>query len=686
MKEVAGSDQCYLYVDAVRTLFDLDTATARRRRPSERRRPPARRRRLPRRHAAAAADAADPAAGGAHRPPPARHGHGGRVSGRAAHRLPRQHAGARPERVGARRAARGATRACASRSRSSRPRATSSSTRRSPRSATRGCSPRSSRRPCSTAAPTSPCTRPRTCPRRSPRAWPSSPSRAREDVRDVFVPPVAGRRSRSGAGPLTLDDLPQGARVGTSSLRRRSQLLALRPDLELVDIRGNVQTRLRKLEEQGMAGTILAAAGLARLGSPRLAAFAFAFDQMLPGRRPGLAGHRGAGRRRARRRGWWPRSTTGRPRWPCAPSAPHRTLEGGCQVPIAAHAELDAGGEARRGDRSCCAPSSARWTARDAVRGELARPRRRPRGARDALADELLDARRRPTSWPRSARREPGRSGDGAPRGPAPRRTHGGRDAAARAGGLAGGAARGARRRGAAGADHPHRAAAARRRRRGRRARALRRTSSWSSRAPTPCTSSRLPGARHGGRRHARPAPVVAAVGPATAAALEQHGVACDLVPDEYVAEGARGLAGGTDAAAPGARVLIPCAATRATCSPRRCASGAPWSTCCTSTTPSPPASSPCRRRGSRRRLHHLHVRQHRAAARGAAGRGGRERRRRRPAARRAARRRPALLHRPRHERDAARARAAGGRRGPEYTAAGLVAAIAADARRAPST
>jgi len=98
---------------------------------------------------------------------------------------------------------------------------------------------------------------------------------AREDVRDVFV-------GGASSALRTLDGLPRGATVGTSSLRRRSQLLALRPDLDLVDIRGNVQTRLRKLEEQGMAGTVLAAAGLARLGQPELASFAFAFRQMLP--------------------------------------------------------------------------------------------------------------------------------------------------------------------------------------------------------------------------------------------------------------------------------------------------------------------------------------------------------------------------------------------------------------------
>ena len=70
-------------------------------------------------------------------------------------------------------------------------------------------------------------------------------------------------------------DLPPGAVVGSSSLRRRSQLLAPRPDLELVDIRGNVQTRLRKVVDERMAGTVLAAAGLARLGKAEASAFVF---------------------------------------------------------------------------------------------------------------------------------------------------------------------------------------------------------------------------------------------------------------------------------------------------------------------------------------------------------------------------------------------------------------------------
>lgn len=66
----------------------------------------------------------------------------------------------------------------------------------------------------------------------------------------------------------SLDELPQGAIVGTSSLRRKSQLLAVRPDLQLHDLRGNIHTRMRKLDEGQYDAIILAAAGLERMGLP----------------------------------------------------------------------------------------------------------------------------------------------------------------------------------------------------------------------------------------------------------------------------------------------------------------------------------------------------------------------------------------------------------------------------------
>lgn len=94
----------------------------------------------------------------------------------------------------------------------------------------------------------------------------------REDPRDALVCATA----------TGLDDLPRGARVGTSSLRRRAQLLARRPDLEVVDLRGNVPTRLRKLTDHGLDAIVLAAAGLHRLNlAGRVTAYLEA-DTMLP--------------------------------------------------------------------------------------------------------------------------------------------------------------------------------------------------------------------------------------------------------------------------------------------------------------------------------------------------------------------------------------------------------------------
>lgn len=102
----------------------------------------------------------------------------------------------------------------------------------------------------------------------------------REDVRDAFVSPVAGR----------LADLPEGATVGSSSLRRRAQLKLRRPDLTVVEFRGNVQTRMRKLEEGVAAATFLAMAGLNRLGLSAVARSAIDPAEMLPAVAQGAIG------------------------------------------------------------------------------------------------------------------------------------------------------------------------------------------------------------------------------------------------------------------------------------------------------------------------------------------------------------------------------------------------------------
>ena len=94
----------------------------------------------------------------------------------------------------------------------------------------------------------------------------------RADVRDVLV-------SRDGA---SLSALPKGAAVGTGSPRRAAQLLAARPDLRITDIRGNVDTRIRKVEDGKYDATVLAAAGLARLGWLDRASEVLSTEVMLP--------------------------------------------------------------------------------------------------------------------------------------------------------------------------------------------------------------------------------------------------------------------------------------------------------------------------------------------------------------------------------------------------------------------
>ena len=102
----------------------------------------------------------------------------------------------------------------------------------------------------------------------------------REDVRDGFLSATAS----------SLGDLPAGAIVGTSSLRRRAQLLNRRPDLQVVEFRGNVQTRLRKLADGVAQATFLAMAGLNRLGMDANTATPIPTDEMLPAIAQGAIG------------------------------------------------------------------------------------------------------------------------------------------------------------------------------------------------------------------------------------------------------------------------------------------------------------------------------------------------------------------------------------------------------------
>ena len=157
----------------------------------------------------------------------------------------------------------------------------------------------------------------------------------REDPRDALV----------GRGPLTWGDLPQGGVVATSSLRRRAQLLHARPDLTVVDVRGNVETRLAKLDNQpAWSGILLAAAGLVRLGLERRIGERLPPAVMLPAPAQGAlavtvrAGDTAAGTA-ARRAVHHPETALS----VAAERGFLRRLEGGCQVPVAAYAELQAG-------------------------------------------------------------------------------------------------------------------------------------------------------------------------------------------------------------------------------------------------------------------------------------------------------------------------------------------------------
>ena len=102
----------------------------------------------------------------------------------------------------------------------------------------------------------------------------------REDVRDAFVSRVH----------KSLADIPQGATVGTSSLRRKAQLMSKRPDLKIVEFRGNVQTRLKKLDDGVAECTFLAVAGLNRLKMEDIITAPISTDEMLPAVAQGAIG------------------------------------------------------------------------------------------------------------------------------------------------------------------------------------------------------------------------------------------------------------------------------------------------------------------------------------------------------------------------------------------------------------
>ncbi len=152
----------------------------------------------------------------------------------------------------------------------------------------------------------------------------------REDPRDALLSPLAPR----------LEDLPRGARVGTASLRRKAQVLALRPDLSVVPLRGNVDTRLKKLAAEEADATLLAVAGLKRLGLLDRAAAILETNVMLPAAAQGVLGvqiRRDAGDLQG-----FLQTLNHEPTQACvvAERAVLRVLDGSCRTPIAALAQV----------------------------------------------------------------------------------------------------------------------------------------------------------------------------------------------------------------------------------------------------------------------------------------------------------------------------------------------------------
>ncbi len=198
----------------------------------------------------------------------------------------------------------------------------------------------------------------------------------REDVRDAFV-------AHPSSPVRSLADVPQRGTIATGSLRRRSQLLALRPDLRLEGLRGNIQTRLRKLDESDWHGIILATAGLKRLGLTQWITEILPAEVILPAVGQGALGVE------IRVDDDTVRDALGvieSPETRAATTAERsllRRLEGGCQIPIGAL------GVVREG-RLHVAAVVGSLDGRRIVRADVTGDRRNAEALGDALAEKLL--------------------------------------------------------------------------------------------------------------------------------------------------------------------------------------------------------------------------------------------------------------------------------------------------------
>jgi hydroxymethylbilane synthase len=185
---------------------------------------------------------------------------------------------------------------------------------------------------------------------------------AREDPRDAWI----------GAGS-SLDEVPEGARVGTASLRRRAQLLAARPDLQISELHGNVDTRLRKLAEGELDAIVLAVAGLRRLGREGEIAFPIPTDSMTPCAGQGSLLLQVRDGDEDALRTVDPIVDEAALRELTAERTVVSLLDATCASPIGVHARVDAGLDRMRLDAFIGLPDGSEWI-RDRVAGDSTEP------------------------------------------------------------------------------------------------------------------------------------------------------------------------------------------------------------------------------------------------------------------------------------------------------------------------
>lgn len=195
----------------------------------------------------------------------------------------------------------------------------------------------------------------------------------RADPRDAWV---SDRYAR-------LEDVPLHGRVGTSSLRRSVQIMAQRPDLEVLSLRGNVQTRLRKLDEGQFDGIVLASAGLDRLGLGERIRERMATDRFLPAVGQGAIGIECCGDNAELVRILQTLDDADSRDRVTAERAMNHRLQGGCQVPIGGFAE-------REGDILWLRGLVASLDGKVVLRAEARRPRQEAQALGVAVAEDLL--------------------------------------------------------------------------------------------------------------------------------------------------------------------------------------------------------------------------------------------------------------------------------------------------------